>query len=126
MNENKSTFIVVETPATKVTVTISRQQLWENFVESWSEIAWDNYIGTSLLNEVAEILCNRESLQISENRRKIKKLFRDGNTAFMMGDAMEKFDMERSCNMLREIIVTDTVNDLVHESIIISHADINF
>lgn len=124
---NKPTFTVIETPATKVTVTISRRQLWQNFVESWSEIAWNGYTGTALLNEVAEVLCNKESLQISENRKKIQKLFRNGNTAFMMGDAMEKFDMEGSCDdMLREIIVTDTVNDSVHELIVISHADINF
>lgn len=125
MNENKSTFTVVETPATKVSVTIFRQQLWRNFVETWAEIAWEDCRGVDLLQETADILCGRESLQVVKD--KIRKLFRDGSTVLLMGDAMLKLDVVQNDNLLREIIVVDKAgHGETVEMIVIHHEDINF
>lgn len=130
MNENNPKFTVVKTPATKVTVTISRRQLWKNFVESWSDIAWEDYRGVDMFREVADVLCSEESLQtLGVN---LRKLFRNGTTFMLMNDAMRELDVVGNDNLLREIIVTDNVvqnvggGETAIEFIIVRHEDINF
>lgn len=123
MKKDALKFEVLETIATKVTITISRRQLWRNFVETWSEIAWDDYRGVEILKETADVLCCKDSLQ--QIRDKVCGLFRDGSTFLMMGDAMMKLDVVGNDKLLREIIVTDKVGDKV-EMIVIRHEDINF
>lgn len=130
MNENKSTFTSVETLATKVTVTISRRQMWKNFVECWSEIAWDDYRGVDMLKEVADVLCCDDTLELVA--KDLRKLFREGTTCMLVGDAMSKLDVADNDNLLREIVVTDNNvqnangGETVSEFVVIRHEDINF
>ena len=119
-------FIVSNHPATKVTVTISRRQLWNNFVESWRDIAWDNYEGVDVLKEVADVLLNGEP--IKKNWQAVRKLFRDGYTVMLLGDAMTHLDVpNQSDNILRKVVITDTDdNGAVAGELWVFHEDINF
>jgi hypothetical protein len=115
MNTNYS---YTATPAEKITVTISRQQLWKNFIESWRDLAWDDYNGTSDVKDVADVLLNGEPLD--KNFLAIRRLFRDGWTVMLLGNAMSVLDNGR--DIIREIVVTDGED----ESVIIRHEDIVF
>ena len=120
---NKNAYIVNTTPATKVTVTISRRQMWENYLSVWSDLAWDEYRGVMGLKTVADVLLCGDGLLVVCSR--IKDLFRDGHTMAFMGSAMKELD---NGPILREIIVQDRhdVTGEVQDSIVISHQDILF
>lgn len=118
MDKNK--FTVTHNAAVKVTVTITRRQLWVNFVESWRDIAWDDYAGVNnlaSLKEVADVLLTGNPL----NPDKLRKLFRDGWTFMLMGDAMEFLDVRNDVPRLREVVVTDE-----GPNIVVPHEDINY
>ena len=89
----------------KVTVTITRKALWENFVECWKDVAWDEYSGVSTLKHVAEVLLTTPKLNI----KLLRGLFADGGyTCLLMNDAMKYLDQR---NIVREIIVVDVDDD---------------
>lgn len=88
----------------KVTVTITRKALWENFVECWMEIAWDEYSGVDTLKEVAEVLLTTPKLNI----KLLRGLFSNGYTVLLMNDAMKHLDQR---NIVREIVVVDVDDD---------------
>lgn len=113
MNMN---FRVETSDAKKVSVTISREALWHNFVSCWRDLAWDEYQGVGHLEEVAKVLLSGEKM----NLYVLRKLFRDANTVLFMGAAMEFLDVPRSVNLLREIVVVDGDDRYVisHEHII--------
>ena len=114
----KNTIYSVKTEAVvKVTVTISRRALWNNFVASWSDMVWNEYNGVDLLEKVAKVLLSGEKL----NSFAIRQLFRDGNTYFLMGTAMEDIDRP---NQLTEIVITD--DDDANGTVRIPHHDINY
>lgn len=119
MDNNK--FTVSNAPAVKVTVTITRRQLWLNYVESWRDIAWDDCTGgvNSLANlkEVADVLLTGEPLEACQ----LRKLFRDGWTFMLLGDAMEFLDVRNDVPRLREVVVTDD-----QRNIVVPHEDINY
>lgn len=123
MKKDALKFEVLETVATKVTITISRRQLWRNFVEAWTEIAWDNYTDVDLLKETAEVLCCHESLTRIQSR--LRNLFKNGSTILLLGDAMKKLDTADNSKLLRHIIVTDDIDGRI-EAIFIPHEDIKF
>lgn len=112
MNTN---FSVFTSDIKKVSVTITRKALWDNFVMCWKDIVWDDYTGTSLVDEVAKVLLSGEKLNIQN----LRKLFRDGNTVMFMGVAMEHLDTRTEIH--REIIVDDD-----GEKYVIYHEDISF
>lgn len=116
----KTEYTYAVTPAEKVTVTISREQMWKNFIESWRDVAWDNYNGTSAVKEVADALLIGEPLAFGKNAYALRKLFRDGYTVMLMNDAMSVLDNGR--DILREIVVTDGEN----ENVVVYHRDIIF
>lgn len=123
MTMNKNKFSMKSDMTRKVTITISRKQLWYNFMESWTDMAWDDYHGVDSLTEVAKVLLNGEILTMSGMN--LKKLFRDGYTCLLMGDAMKEIDVN---DILREIIVQD-INDFtgkLDDSVVIHHNDIVF
>lgn len=95
-------YTVVTTPAIKNTITITRKQLWNNFVESWRDMAWDEFETFKdfvILKEVSEVLCE------GVLDWKIRKLFRDGHTSMLMGDAMQFIDDGK--DTFPEIVVMD-------------------
>jgi hypothetical protein len=102
------TFTVTTTPAKKNTITISREQLWKNYIESWSDLAWDEYEeigGVSDLKRIADILCSSKKLDYT-----VRSLFRDGNTPFLLGFVAHQFvDVvgEDRDSTLIEIIIVD-------------------
>lgn len=114
MNMN---FRVETSEAKKVSVTISREAMWHNFVNCWRDLAWDEYHGVEHLEEVAKVLVSRQKMDLYV----LRKLFRDGNTMLFMGDAMEFLDVPHSVNLLREIVVVDG-----DDRYVISHEHINF
>lgn len=114
MNMN---FRVETSEAKKVTVTISREALWHNFVNCWRDLAWDAYNGVGHLEGVAKVLLSGAKMDLHA----LRKLFRDGDTVLFMGDAMEFLDVPRSVNLLREIVVVDG-----DDRYVISHEHINF
>jgi hypothetical protein len=124
--KNSYTYTVTTEPAIKLTVTITRRQLWNNFVESWKDIAWDEYHGLDSLKEVADVLLDGSMLGQSVVR--VRRLFRDGWTVMLMGVAMDKLDDPNNKNMLREIVIQD-VNEVtgeVEDTVFVFHEDIEF
>lgn len=102
----------------KVTISISRRTLWNNFIDAWKDMAWDEYTGTGTVSNIAAVLLNGEKLdQIS-----VRKLFNDGYTYLLMGDAMK--DLDSRNNQLNEIQITD--DDYIDNVIVVHHYDINF
>lgn len=120
MNKN---FSVINTPASKVTITISRKQLWLNYVNCWCDVAWANNIdGTSFdsLKSIAKVLLVDGEMDCYA----LRKLFKAGDTVLLMGDAMEYIDVtseEERRNRLLEIVVTD--GDKLY---VIRHEDISY
>lgn len=109
----------------KVSVTISRLQLWKNYVSSWSEVAWAEYGGTTEFQRVADVLLSGELISINYTQESIRRLFREGYTCLLLADAMEVLDTDRE--ILREIIITDTdENDAGNLTMTVKHEDINF
>lgn len=106
--------IITKSVATKVTVTISVHKLWANFMASWSDISWDNYIGTDSVNQVAEALM-RETLSVDE----IRKLFRDCHTMLLLDS--DSFSLIDRPDTLAEIVVVKGP-----QSVTVSHHDINY
>jgi hypothetical protein len=100
---------VTTTPAVKNTITVTRRELWKNYLRSWAVFGMDS---PELLNDfthfqiVAKILCD------GELDYKIRKLFRQGETVLLMGDAMEYIDTDND-NTLVEIVVTDGEKSVV-------------
>jgi hypothetical protein len=113
---------VATTPAVKNTITVTRRELWKNYLRSWADIVMDS---PELLNnlthfqKVAKILCD------GELDYKIRQLFRQGETVLLMGDAMEYIDMEYidtdNHNTLVEIVVTDG-----EKSVVVNHNNISY
>lgn len=112
MNANIS---VVSTQIQKVSVTITRRALWDNFVMCWKDMAWDEYDGPSTIDDIAKVLLNGEKLDTQNLRR----LFRVGMTCMLMGEGMKFLDTRNEIH--REIIVDDD-----GEKHVIRHGDINF
>lgn len=112
MNTN---FSVVSSDIKKVSVTITRRALWDNFVTCWKDTAWDEYTGLSMVDGVAKVLLNGEKLDI----QKLRGLFRVGLTCMLMDDGMKFLDIGTEIH--REIIVDDD-----GEKHVIRHQDINF
>lgn len=112
-------YTVNTTEAKKVSVTITREQLWYNYVDCWRDIAWDTNaiaIGVDSLKTVHGVLVTGGDLDFV----KLRKLFRDGETVMLMNDAMQFLD--NGSDILREIIVVDAGG----KSVTIRHADIRF
>jgi len=113
MNANIS---VVSTQIQKVSVTITRRALWDNFVMCWKDTAWDDYENAGpLMRDVAMVLTARGKIDYGALRR----LFREGATVMLMGEGMDFLDTINEIH--REIIVDDD-----GEKYVIRHGDINF
>ena len=106
---------VTTTDVKKVTVTITRKQLWDNYVDCWRDIAWDGDLMIDSIKKVHSVLVTDTDLDFVD----IRKLFRDGEAVMLMGDAMQFLD--NGADILREIIVVDGVRNVK-----IRHADIMF
>lgn len=103
-------------PCNKITITITRHQLWNNFVDCWKDCAWDGGLGVDCLKTVQSVLVTASPLDFVE----LRKLFRSGDTVMLMGDAMQFLDVK---DILREVVVLDpTHNKEIH----IRHEDISF
>jgi hypothetical protein len=113
-------YTVATTDAKKVSVTITRKQLWDNYVDTWRDIAWDGEPMIGSLKNVHSVLVTAESLDFV----KLRNLFRTGDTVMLMGDAMQFLDngVDRGVDILREIIVVDDVG----KNVTIRHEDISF
>lgn len=113
-------YTVTTTPAIKNTITITRKQLWNNFVDSWRDMAWDEFVtfkDSGILKEAGEILC------VGDLDWTVKKLFRAGHTFMLMGDALKYIDLpdpEGSLTLV-EIVVVDG-----EKSVIVKHGDIQY
>lgn len=110
-------YTVSVSPAIKNTITITRRQLWTNFVNSWRDMAWDEYEtfkDFTILKQVGEILCQGELTW------KVRTLFRDGHTYMLMGDAMDIID-NNDPNSYCEIVVVDG-----DTKVIVEESDIDF
>jgi hypothetical protein len=100
----------------KVTVTITRRQLWDNYVNWWKDIAWDGEPMIDSLKNVHSVLVTDFELNFVD----LRKLFRSGETVMLMGDAMQFLDNRE--DILREIIVVDDGG----KNVTIRHEDISF
>lgn len=106
---------VVTSDIKKVSVTITRRALWDNFVLSWKDLAWDSFDHVEWINRVAIVLVGKNKIHTPF----LRKLFRDGDTCMLMGEAMNHLDTGNEIH--REIIVDDD-----GEKHVIRHEDINF
>jgi hypothetical protein len=113
-------YTVATTDAKKVSVTITRRQLWDNYVDTWRDIAWDGEPMIDHLKNVHSVLVTTSELNFVD----LRKLFRSGDTVMLMGDAMQFLD--NGVDILREIIVVDDGVSGTPKTIRIRHEDINF
>lgn len=104
--------------AIKRTITITRDQMWNNFLESWSDIVSsepsfhfkdEKFIGKMIL-----------ALRDYPLDCRIRDLFRDGYTYMLMGDAMQHID-DPGNDILAEIVVVDG-----NAKVVVKHEDINY
>lgn len=116
-------YTYTESTTTKITIVISRYQMWRNYVSAWADMAWDEFSGFDDIQTVADALLTGEN--ISKSKLKLQKLFSEGYTCMLMGDAMEKLDDGRK-DVYREIIVNDADTNVVTDRCIIEHGYINF
>lgn len=109
----------VETvPCKKVVITITRKNLWNNFIESWSDLVWCDSENKSMIDNVFNVLVPKfqgDKLNIISLRR----LFREGLTYQLMHNAMDHIDNGES-NLI-QIIVVDGDNKYF-----INHDDISY
>ena len=114
----KPTYRVETKQINKVSITISRQQLWLNYVNNWRDMTMQDASVCDIegLTQVASVLVNTEKL----NPYKLIALFLHGNTCFLMDDAMRFLDT--GTEMLREIIVVDFDGSTIK----VNHRDIVF
>jgi hypothetical protein len=115
-------YTVNTTEAKKVSVTITRRQLWDNYVDCWRDIAWD---GEPMIEPMIDSLKNVHSVLVTDyelNFNDLRKLFRSGDTVMLMGDAMQFLDAK---DILREVVVLDE-RDKYNKVIHIRHEDIIF
>ena len=110
-------YSVDTTPCKKITITITRQQLWNNFIDCWKECVWDSPSDNFSLNDVKFVLLPNS---INYNFMSVRNLFDEGLTVMLMGDAMEHIDFTKEDSLL-EIVVVDGDN-----KIIVRHEDISF
>ena len=113
-------YTVATTDAKKVSVTITRRQLWDNYVDCWRDIAWDGDSVLDSLKTVHSVLVTDYELNFVD----LRKLFRSGDTVMLMGDAMQFLD--NGVDILREIIVVDDGVSGTPKTIRIRHEDISF
>ena len=109
-------YTITTGPAIKNTITITRYQLWRNYVDGWSNIAKDDpsFLDEANLKQFQHI--SRVLTQPDMSILNIGKLFRDGHTFLLMGDAMEHIDTGND-NVFVEIRVVDGDKVVVvHES----------
>ena len=106
---------VLSSDAKKVTVSITRKQLWDNYVDCWRDIAWDGDLLIDSIKKVHSVLVTDTDLNFVD----LRNLFRSGETVLLMNDAMQFLD--NGSDVLREIIVVDGVRNVK-----IRHADIMF
>jgi len=109
-------YTVATTNAKKVTVSITRRQLWDNYVNYWKDIAYDGDPMIDSLKRVHSVLVTDESLDFVT----LRNLFHSGDTVLLMGDAMQFLD--DGVDILREIIVVDDGG----KNVTIRHEYINF
>ena len=85
-------YTITTGPAIKNTITITRRQLWNNYVDVWSDIAKGDpdFLDDANLEQFQCI--KRVLTQPDMSILNIGKLFRDGHTSFLMGDAMKHID----------------------------------
>ena len=103
----------------KISITVTRRQLWNNYVNCWRDNMWEGMHngGYNEIIKVGNVLLSGERLNIAE----LRKLFRSGDTLLLMGDLMAHIDT--GTEILREIIVIDEDDG---KEYIIFHNDIVF
>ena len=109
----------VETvPCKKVVITITRKNLWNNFVDSWRDLVWSDAENKSMIDDVFNVLVPKfpgDTL----NHMSLRRLFREGLTYQLMHNAMDHIDNGES-NLI-QIIVVDGDNKYF-----INHDDISY
>ncbi len=115
---NTPIYRVTTSQINKVSITITRQQLWLNYVNNWRDLTMQdaNFCDLEGLGQASSVFVNAEKL----DPNKVSALFKSGNTVFLMDDAMRFLDTGKE--ILREIIVVDFDGS----QIIIRHQDITF
>jgi len=111
-------YTVVTEPAKKVIITISRKQLWANYVNAWKEMAWEDTVCIQSLTAVSDVLCADGPMDFL----KIRGLFRHGDTVLLLNDAMDLIDVHRNQNVYAEVIVTDTDG----KTVTVRHEDLSY
>ena len=116
-------YTVDANPAVKNTITITRYQLWKNYIAGWSDMVVDgsddmaDEFQMKHLKEVIQVLCGKNTDNLEY---RLRKLFRDGYTCFLMGDAMKHIDTGFD-NVFAEIVVI-----VGEQKIVIDNTDINY
>jgi len=111
-------YSTVTEAAKKVVITISRKQLWDNYVNAWKELAWVDTAYIQSLTAVSDVLCADGPMDFL----KIRGLFRRGDTVLLLNDAMDLIDVPRDQNVYAEVIVTDTDG----KTVTVRHEDLSY
>ena len=109
-------YSTVTEDARKVTIVIDRKQLWDNYVNGWKEMAWEDAASIQSLKDIYDVLCVDGPLDFL----KVRALFSRGETVFLLNDAMGLIDVPRDQNVYAEVVV----NDIDGKTITIRHEHI--
>jgi hypothetical protein len=103
----------------KLTITISRQQMWYNYMAIMADLFWDD-TQVDMINDqlrpIMDVLCYRET---PLNRNDLIGLFRKGYCINLLFNVKEITEL-KTRDVVLEVIVTDGVN----QNIVISDSDI--
>ena len=105
-------------PCKKVTITITRANLWQNFATSWVDVVWDDITNKHLIDNVVKVLVPKYDGD-KLNCGSLRNLFKDGLTCMLMGNAMDHIDNDE--DNLVEIVVVDG-----EDKYIVRHEDISY
>lgn len=109
-------------PATKKTVTITRRELWENFIVRWGRLSYESDLAIYHVRNVNEVLCTGKPLK----HESIKQLFTDYCKYLLSDEILNAINLPRENNVFGEILVQDDVPGANKELFLISNSDLKF
>jgi hypothetical protein len=111
------------TNCNKITVTISTEEMWRNYMQFITDISldegFDKVMADAVSTAAAAILVPDIDFGTVGHILNLRNLFKRGDTAILIGDAISYFDTLK--DVLREVVVTQG-----DKKIVVRHTDINF
>lgn len=122
---NKQTYSLETKPAVKHVITITAKQLYRNYMLSMIDLIWDrpNESVYESCKDTIDVLTSVSYFTDPEAARRLRKLFKQGETYLLVGDAIGDIDTGRD-DVLVEIQIIQ--NGDYSNKVVIEHGDIYY